>query len=191
MYINISHVYVVRGCKKDRGVRSMSAVQSKSLCVAQWSAVPLNIWKCVAVCCHVRRTVICCATEFLKTWAHCYIYYTHPAHDPVGHDSFICVTWFIHVCDMTHNSYLCVTWLIHVCDMTHTCVWHELTVTFITHTHCIADIWEISQMSAIVSSVYVSHIADIYSWHYRCVSYVWEISQNVSHPTPKFLKCQR
>jgi len=40
----------------------------------------------------------------------------------------MCVTWLMHVCDMTHScvwhdSFMCVTWLIHVCDMTHSCVW--------------------------------------------------------------------
>jgi len=39
----------------------------------------------------------------------------------VWHDSFICVTWLIHMCDMTHSyvwhdSFICVTWLMH---MTH------------------------------------------------------------------------
>ena len=40
----------------------------------------------------------------------------------VWHDSFICVTWLIHMCDMTHS---CVPWLIHMCDMTHSCVCHD------------------------------------------------------------------
>jgi len=44
-------------------------------------------------------------------------------------DVFICVTWRLHVCDMTHpsqshtsrtrTSFICVTWLWHLCDMTH------------------------------------------------------------------------
>jgi len=48
-------------------------------------------------------------------------------------DSFMCVTWLIHMCDMTpssdddtnarvcmwHDSFICVTWLIDMCDMTH------------------------------------------------------------------------
>ena len=43
-------------------------------------------------------------------------------------DSFICVTWFIHMCDMTHSyvwhdSFISVTWLIHMCDMIHSYVW--------------------------------------------------------------------
>ena len=56
------------------------------------------------------------------------------------HDSFICVTWLIHMCDMTHSyvwhdSFICVTWLIRMCDMTHSCVWHDsfICLTCIMH----------------------------------------------------------
>jgi len=58
----------------------------------------------------------------------------------VWHDSFICVTWLIHVCDMTHSyvwhdSFICVTWLVHVCDMTRSYVWHHsfIRVTWLIH----------------------------------------------------------
>ena len=39
----------------------------------------------------------------------------------VWHDSFICVTWLIHMCDMTrpyvwHDLFICVTWPTHMCD---------------------------------------------------------------------------
>jgi len=47
----------------------------------------------------------------------------------VCHDSFICVTWLIHICDRTlhptrpfqmcHDSFLCITWLIHMYTRTH------------------------------------------------------------------------
>jgi len=48
----------------------------------------------------------------------------------VWHDSFIFVTWLIHMCGMTHSyvwhdSFICVTWLIHTGDMTHSYVWHD------------------------------------------------------------------
>jgi len=44
-------------------------------------------------------------------------------HSYVGHDSFICGTWLIHMWDMTHSyvghdSLICGTWLIHMWDMT-------------------------------------------------------------------------
>ena len=61
-------------------------------------------------------------------------------HSCVWHDSFMCVTWLIHVWDMIHSCvwhdpFMCVTWLIHVCDMTHSCVWHDsfTCVTWLIH----------------------------------------------------------
>jgi len=58
----------------------------------------------------------------------------------VWHDSFTCVTWLIHMCDMTHShvwhdSFTCVTWLIHMCDMTHAHVWDDsfACVTWLTN----------------------------------------------------------
>jgi len=64
----------------------------------------------------------------------------------VWHDSFICVTWLIHICDMTrsyvwHDSFMCALWytassLSCVCDMTRSCVWHDafVCVTWLVHT---------------------------------------------------------
>jgi len=56
------------------------------------------------------------------------------------HNSCICVTWLIHMCDMTHqyvwhDSFICETWLIHNCDMTHSDVWHDsfISVTWRIH----------------------------------------------------------
>jgi len=69
----------------------------------------------------------------------------------VWHDSFVCMTWSIHMCDMIHScvwhndiaiwcdairvtwlilyvwhdSFVCMTWSIHMCDLIHSCVWHN------------------------------------------------------------------
>jgi len=45
-------------------------------------------------------------------------------------DSFMCVTWLIHLCDMTHSyvrydSFVCVAWPIHLCVVTHLIVCHD------------------------------------------------------------------
>jgi len=52
----------------------------------------------------------------------------------VWHDTFMCLTWLIHMCNMTHSyvwhdTFICVTWLIHMCDMTHSqCdIMHHIT----------------------------------------------------------------
>jgi len=49
---------------------------------------------------------------------------------PLDCHAFMCVTWHIHVCDMTysyvcHDTFCCVTWLIRTCDVTHSYVWHD------------------------------------------------------------------
>jgi len=58
----------------------------------------------------------------------------------VWQDSFICVTWLVHMCDMTHayvwhDSFMCLTWLVPKCDMTNSYVWHDscICVTWIIH----------------------------------------------------------
>ena len=48
----------------------------------------------------------------------------------VWHDAFTCVTWRIHMCDMTHSyvwhdAFTCVTWRIHMCKKMHSYVWHD------------------------------------------------------------------
>jgi len=51
-------------------------------------------------------------------------------HSYVRHDSFICATWPIHMCDMTHSyvrhdAFICATWPIHMCDMMHSYGRHD------------------------------------------------------------------
>ena len=60
-------------------------------------------------------------------------------HSYEWHDSFICMTWLIHLRDMTpssvwHDSFICVTWLIYMCDMTHLYVWRDSFIC-VTPTH--------------------------------------------------------
>ena len=51
-------------------------------------------------------------------------------HSYVWHDSFMCVTWLGHMCDVTRSyvwldSFICATWLVHLRDMTRSHVWHD------------------------------------------------------------------
>ena len=48
----------------------------------------------------------------------------------VWHDSLICMTWLIHMCDMnTDDSFMCVTWIIHTRDLTYLHVRHDLFIS--------------------------------------------------------------
>ena len=56
------------------------------------------------------------------------------------HDFFICVTWLIHVRDVTHwcawhGSFMCVTWILHVRNKIHSYAWHVwfMCVTWLIH----------------------------------------------------------
>jgi len=77
-------------------------------------------------------------------------------HSYVWHDSFICVTWHIRMCDMTHlyvwrDSFIRMTWPIRICDMTHSYVWPHSSI-------CVT--WRI-RMCAMTHS-YVCHDEFVY-----------------------------
>jgi len=94
-------------------------------------------------------------------------------HSYVWHDSFICVTWLIHMCDMTHSyvwhdAFICVTWLIHMRGMTHSYVWHDsfICVTWLIHmcgmTH--SYVWH----DSFICVTWLIHMCDMthsYVWH--------------------------
>jgi len=91
------------------------------------------------------------------------------------HDSFMCVTWLIHVCDMIHScvwydSFIYLPWLIHVCDVTYSCVWHDsfMCVTWLLHSDD-SSMW--------VSWLTAQHVCDMThscAWHdsFMCVTWL-------------------
>jgi len=96
-------------------------------------------------------------------WRDSFIHVWHDSLHRIGRpgkhfppSSCMCVTWLVHVCDMTRShvwhdslhrpchgtlhlffptSCMCVTWLIQMCDMTHSYVWHDafMYVTWLIH----------------------------------------------------------
>jgi len=91
---------------------------------------------------------------------------------PVWHDQSMCVTWPIHVCDMTnpcvwYDQSMCVIWMIrlrflfHTCHMTlwysrcyftHSHVWHDFTYSYVWHDSCKFVTW-------------LTHILDMAHWY--------------------------
>ena len=57
----------------------------------------------------------------------------------VWYDSFLCVTWLIHTCDVTHAAtYVSVTWLLHTYDMDHSYVWCDSSIGWVVY--CISGL---------------------------------------------------
>jgi len=96
----------------------------------------------------------------------------------VCNDSFICVTWLIHMCDMTHSyvchdSFMCVQWLIHMCAMTHSYVCHDsfICVTWLIHMcdiPCQSETKHLALNNKLFTREYICMYKYIYIW-YTCV----------------------
>jgi len=86
---------------------------------------------------------------------------------PLWCDAFTCVTWLIHMCDMTHlyvwhDSFTCEIWLIHVCDMTHSYVWYDSFTHHASHSNL----------------TWLIHMCDMthsYTWHDTFTCETWLI----------------
>jgi len=100
-----------------------------------WQVIWRNTFMCVVRECESHDSFIC-ATHM------CVSLERHKHRPPVckgrhitcqscvWHESSICVTWLMHMCNILHahernDSFICVTWRIHMCDMTHSYVWHD------------------------------------------------------------------
>ena len=97
------------------GVLQCVAVCAVCCSVLQSVAVCCSVLQCFPACCSVLHYVaVCCS--YSATWCSAHV--------------FTCVTWLIHIYDMTHSHvwhdlFTFMTWLIHMCDMMHPCVWHD------------------------------------------------------------------
>ena len=99
-----------------------------------------SAWVCIHICMsHVCRTHIYRWNDSYinVTWL---IHICDMTHGYMEHKWYTHMAWLIHICDMTHkcmrhDSYMYVTWLIHICDMIHTCIWHDsnMYVTWLVH----------------------------------------------------------
>ena len=98
------------------------------------------------------------------------------------HDSFTCVIWCMHLCDMPstpsseprcacsmimqlcdmtysyvwHDSFICVTRLFHMCDMTHSYVWHDsfICVTWLIR---IDTLWSCNCVTWLIHTCDMTH----------------------------------
>jgi len=107
------------------------------------------------------------------------------------HDSCTCVTWLMHMCDVTHShvwhdSSTCVTWLIHMCDMTHSHVWHDslscvtwlIVMCEMTHSH----VWHDS-FTFVTWLIHMCDMTHSHVWHdsLSCVTWLMHMC-DMTHP---------
>jgi len=127
--------------------------------------------------CHYR----CPLSSFLcVTWL---IHMCDMTHSYVWHDSFLCVTWRIHMCGMTHSyvwydSFICVIWIMHMCDMMHSCVWHDSLI-------CVTWLIRICDMThsyawhdsfiCVIRLIHMCDFTHFYVWHDSCICVTWLI----------------
>jgi len=126
-------------------------------------------------------------------------------HSYVWHDSYICITWLIHLCGMTHsyvwhNSFICVTWLIHLCDVawlihtcdiTHSYVWHDsfICVTWLIHicdmTH--SYVWH-AKFICVTWLIHMCDMTHLYTYHDSSICMTWFVGTFIHSCTTWILR---
>ena len=114
------------------------------------------------------------------------VHITH--HSYVWHDSFTCVTWLIHTCDMTRSygwsdSFLCVVWLIPLAQhMKMMCEWvfyceHIQEGGYVTLFQCIPQIITLCHMTFFFFLIHtnVTHIEMSHAFHKSLLCVTWLI----------------
>jgi len=113
---------------------------------------------------------MCVMTCICVTWL---IHICDVTHSYVRHDSFECATWRIHMCNMTHpyvrhDSFICATWLIHMCDMTHD-VTQTSPILVNFHSHmCISSV----RHDSFICATWLIHMCDMTHSYVRHVSFI-------------------
>ena len=122
-------------------------------------------------------------------------------HMHTDHDSFTCVTWLIHMCDVTHShvwrdSFTCVTWLIHMCQiiswMSHTWVCHSfacVTHSFMCHSWATPSFWRDSFTCVTHVSLisWMSHTCECVCHSFTCVTHTCRYLSAFHEFTRKFM----
>jgi len=180
-HVHFPKICIFGKCAEKEVFKDSPYFSSEVACVAACCSV----LQCIAVCCCVLKDSSYFASEVGKRDRFidekrvgsngCSSWY--------GNDSFICVTWLIHMCDMTHSyvwhdssngcswlyengSFTCVTWLIHMCDMTHPM--DVVRCMGMTHSY----VWH----DSFVCVTWLIHMCDMthsYVWHDSFICVTW------------------
>jgi len=138
---------------------------------------------------YVCHDLFMCVTKFIIIeWRDSFICVTWLIHMSVVA---ICVTWLIHMCDVTlhmcdvthsyvwHDSFIWVSWLIHTSDMTHRYVQMLLTL----RSNCKVDSFNVWHDSFICVT-WLIHMCDMTHsdvWHDSFICVTWHYIRDMTH----------
>jgi len=88
----------------------------------------------------------------------------------VWHNSFTCVIWLIHMCDITH-SHVWHDSFIYVCDIAHSHVNSYLYLIWLVYSHMSIHMW-IHIYSCVVVYSHLNSYLYIYIWYDSCI-HMW------------------
>jgi len=77
-----------------------------------------------------------------------------------------CHMWMSHDTHTGHDSFTCVTWLIHICDMTHSHVWHDSGT--LDHGRAMSHVTHMWMSH--VTHMWMSHVTHMWMSH---VTHMW------------------
>jgi len=142
-----------------------------------------NVLQCVAARCSVLQCIACvsgiCCSVLQRVAVCCSV--LHVCQEYVWHDSCMCVTWPIHMCDMTHSyvwhdPFICVTWLIHMSrdSFISVYIWLYLYVYF--HMYIWLNMYVYTYMYTVTRASVSRVSCHTYEW---VMSHIW--ASHVTH----------
>jgi len=125
---------------------------------------------------HVAQIHMCAACDMTQTLSH------------VWRDWFICVTWPLHMCQVTHpyvwlDWFICVTWLNHMCDVTHSYVWHDsdtrgiwlihLCATWLIYINGSSRLRQSTSAPSVTWRIHMSNMTQSHVFHDSFICAIW------------------
>jgi len=150
----ICEIWLVKMCDTTRYYVGHDSVICVTWLIHMCDMSHSYVWRALFVC--VLHIYVC----FIYVWEHVLVVNADLTAAQVGHDSFICVTWFIHMYDMFHSYMWCALFV---------CVLH-IYVCFIYGWEHVLVVNAVADSDRRAGRTWLIHMCDM------TYSYVWHVS---------------